>query len=64
MEKKFALQQQHDQQMARIKQNAAEMESQTKIRQANIDGQIKSQQLAEQMKASTGLSFRREMNFS
>lgn len=52
MEKKFALQQRHDMQMARIKQNAAEMDSQTKIRQANIEGQIKSQQLAEQMKAS------------
>ena len=33
MEKKFALQQQHDMQMARIKQNAAEMDSQTKLRQ-------------------------------
>ena len=52
MEKESQIKQQHDMQMARIKQNAAEMDMVTKQKQAEMQGQIKAQELAGKMKAA------------
>ena len=52
MERKAQIEEQHDAQMVRIKANAAQMDSQTKLHQAQIQGSIKSQELVGKMRAA------------